>query len=310
MPPVAPPPASIGPFAVERKLFTSGMSESWLVHDPARPEVRLVLKRNLVDDNRTAWEELLRNEVEYLVRLRHPNVVRILPFRVHGVGAKGRVFLARESDQEAAPWFFVMEYITGGALESLADKLKLYPLGWRLELFYQVLIVVDYMHRLKLAHCDIKPGNILFRVPPNPAVLPRPVLIDFGSVSAADHTRRPSGTVRYTAPEFLEAIHRPDLSTDHLVPWKADIWALGALLFEIVSGRPLINEQDRKRATTSTIRGEFDDLTKLDPTVPKLLARLVNFMISKEMSDRPPTSKIIEILEQQILPPPFIHAAP
>ena len=116
MPPVAPAPTAIGPFTVERKLFTSGMSESWLVFDAARPELKLVLKRNLVDDNRVAWEELLRTEVEYLVRLRHPNVVRILPFRVHGVGAKGRVFLARESDQEAAPWFFVMEYITGGAL--------------------------------------------------------------------------------------------------------------------------------------------------------------------------------------------------
>jgi serine/threonine protein kinase len=309
--PAHPHPAAhaIGPFAVDRKMFTSGMSEAFLVYDPSRPDMRLVLKRNLTGDNRLAWEELLRNEVEYLVRLRHPSVVRICPFHLRGVGAKGRVFLARETETDTSPWFFVMEYIGGGSLESAAATIKTFPLGWRLELFYQIIIAIDYMHRMKLAHCDLKPGNILFRMAPNAAYMPRPVLIDFGSVSPADRLRRPSGTVRYASPEMLQAINRPDIPTDHIVPWKNDIWALGALLFEIVTGRPLINEQDRSRATTSTMRGEFDDLQKIDPTVPKVLARLVNFMTSKEMTDRPPTSKIIEILEQQVLAPPFISAA-
>jgi serine/threonine protein kinase len=305
------PPASvqrIGPFTVEQRLFASGISEAFLVRDPERPDVRLVLKRNLATGDRHANEDMLRFEVEHLARLRHPGVVRIFPFKPHGVGAKGKVYLARESDQDDAPWFFVMEYIGGGPLEAHAAQIKTFPLGWRLELFYQLVIVVDYMHKLKLAHCDLKPGNLLFRAPPAPHLLPRPVLIDFGSVSPADRLRRVSGTLRYAPPEIIEAINRPDISTDHVLPWKADIWALGALLFEIVTGRPLINEQDKTKATTSTMRGEFDDIQKVDPSVPRKLARLVNFMISKDMADRPPTSKIVEILEQQILAPPYITA--
>jgi serine/threonine protein kinase len=308
MPPAADDPTTIGPFRVERRLYTSGMSEGFLVADAVRPVAWLLLKRNLTGENRLACEEMLRVEVEQLVRLRHPNVVRIFPFKPHGTGTRDRVFMARESEQDDAAWFFVMEYIGGGGLEAHADRIKTYPLGWRLELFYQVLIVVDYMHKLRLAHLDLKPGNILFRTPPVANALPRPVLIDFGSVSPADRLRRPSGTLRYASPEMLQAINRPDVPTDHIVPWKADIWALGALLFEIVSGRPLINQQDRSKATTSTMRGEFDDLREIDPSVPKLLARLVNFMISKDIADRPPTSKIIEILEQQIIAPPFISA--
>jgi serine/threonine protein kinase len=300
--------AAIGPFSVDRQLFSSSISEAFLVRDRARPEVQLVLKRNVTTGNRHAAEDMLRSEVEYLARLRHPNVVRIYPFKPHGVGAKGKVYLARQSDQEDAPWFFVMEHIGGGGLETHLKQIKTFPLGWRLELFYQTVVVVDYMHKLKLAHLDLKPGNLLFRAPPAPDALPRPVLIDFGSVSPADRLRRPSGTLRYASPEMLEAINRPDISTDHILPWKADIWALGALLFEIVSGRPLINEQDKSKATTSTLRGEFDDLRQVDPAVPSKLARLVNFMISKEVADRPPTGKIIEIMEQQILAPPYISA--
>jgi len=309
--PTPPSPAveRIGPFMIERRLFASGISEAFMVRDESRPNTRLVLKRNLVaTENRMAAEDMLRSEVEYLARLRHPNIVRIFPFKPHGTGAKGKVYLARDSDQDDSAWFFVMEHIAGGGLEEHAARIKTFPLGWRLELFYQIVVVVDYMHRLRLAHGDLKPSNLLFRAPPAANALPRPVLIDFGSVSPADHLRRPSGTLRYAPPEMLEVINRPDISTDHVIPWKADIWALGALLFEIVTGRPLINEQDKTKATTSTMRGEFDDIRQIDPTVPSKLARLVNFMISKQVSDRPPTGKVIEILEQQIIAPPYIDA--
>lgn len=294
----------IGPYTVERQLFTSGISELFLVHEGRRPAVKMVLKRHLAEQDREVYEALLRAEAEHLSQMRHPSIVRIFPLDLKGVKAK--VYWARESPD--GPWFYVMEYIEGGGLEGHSAMIKTFPLGWRLELYYQILLTIDYMHRLRWAHCDIKPGNILFRALPNPNAMPRPVLIDFTSVSPADRLSRPSGTLRYASPEMVDAINRPDIRTDHIRPYKADIWSLGALLFEIVTGRPLINEQDKARATTSTMRGEFDDMTKVDPTVPKVLARLVNFMTAKDPRDRPPTTKVIEILELEVMPPPFISA--
>jgi serine/threonine protein kinase len=296
---------TIGAFTLEQKLATSGMSEIYLAHETKRPNFKMVVKLQLTTGAREAYAEVLRQEAVLLNQMRHPNIVRIYPVSVEGV--KNKVFAAQAMELPNAPWYFVMEFVSGGDMLTYTELLKSYPLGWRLEMFYQLLLTVEYIHDQGWAHCDLKPSNVLFRGAPSAGSFPRIALVDFGSVSPVDRMLRPSGTVRYSPPEMLAAINNPNL-IDQVKPGKVDIWALGAILFEIVTGRFMINEQDHDRAVAAVKRGVYDDIQELDPTVPRPLARLVNFMTQPDAARRPTPARVIEIIEQDVMLPPFVKA--
>jgi len=296
---------TIGAFSIEQKLATSGMSNIYLCHETKRPNLKMVLKIQLTTGAKDAYAEVLRQEATLLNQMRHPNIVRIYPLHVEGL--KQRVFSAQEPNWHDAPWYFVMEYVSGGTLENYTEVIKKFPLGWRLELVYQLLLTVEYIHDQGWAHCDLKPSNVVFRSAPNANTMPRIALVDFGSLSPVDQLLRPSATVRYSSPEMLEAIENPRLISN-VRPSKSDVWALGALIFEIVTGRALINEMDRDVAIAAVKSGHYDDMQELDPTVPRSLARLVDFMTQRDSARRPTPARVIEILEQDVMLPPFVKA--
>jgi serine/threonine protein kinase len=296
---------TIGGFTLEQLLATSGMSEIYVAHDTQRPNYKMALKIQLTSGARDAYGELLRQESNLLNQMRHPNIVRIYP--VNAPGVKQKVFAAQALERPYTPWYFVMEYMSGGVLEAYTEVIKKFPLGWRLELIYRLLLTVDYIHDQGWAHCDLKPSNVLFRSAPNVNMMPQMALVDFGSVSPIDRLLRPTGTVRYCAPEVLEALANPR-KIDQVKPGKADVWALGALVFEIVTGRPLINEMDRERAIAAVMRGTYDDMQEIDPTVPRPLAGLVRYMTQRDAARRPTPARVIEIIEQDVLLPPFVKA--
>jgi len=295
----------IGAFTIEQKLATSGMSEIYLAHETKRPNFKMVLKMQLTTGAKDAYAEVLRQEAMLLNQMRHPNIVRIYPVAVEGV--KNKMFSAQAQEVAGLPWYFVMEFVSGGDMVTYTEVIKKFPMGWRLEMFYQLLLTVEYVHDQGWAHCDLKPPNILFRSAPNASQMPRVALVDFGSVSPVDRLLRPSGTVRYSPPEMLDAFDNPR-AIDQVKPSKVDIWALGALLFEIITGRYLINEQDHDGAVAAIRRGQFDDMQEMDPTVPRALARLVDFMTQREAARRPTPARVIEIMEQDVMLPPFVKA--
>jgi serine/threonine-protein kinase len=306
---LAPPdaePNTVGPFEIEAPLSQGGMARIFLAHHRRRPTIRVVVKipraangdRNF-DDN--MWQE----EAQRLNELRHPNIVRICPFETEN---REVTLVSRALNLSGQPMYYVMEYVAGSSLKDAFRVIREFPIGWRLELFYQVLVTIHFMHTLGWAHCDLKPGNILFRAPPSENTLPRAVLIDFGTLSPVNRLNHRVGTVSYAAPEMIDAIRRPDVRPDFVTPRRADIWSLGALLFEIVSGRSLVNVSDIERAKTSTIAGKFDDLRDIEPKAPASLSGLVKLMTAKDPTQRPQTGEIIQIIERDVRFPPFFQA--
>jgi eukaryotic-like serine/threonine-protein kinase len=300
-------PGRIGPFEVEQGLSAGGMGQLYVAHHIRRPNIRVVIKVPHQDtkagfDDTSMWQQ----EAERLNELRHPNIVRICRFEAEN---RQTVLTSRAFNLPGTPLYYVMEYIPSGDLKSHLPTVREFSFGWRLELFYQILIGMDYMHAMGWAHCDLKPANLLFRAPPDKTMMPRPVLIDFGSVSPVNRLSHLVGTVCYAAPEMLEALRRPDVKPDYVNPRRADIWSLGAILFEIVSGRPMVDAKDFDAAASSTIRGKFDDLVEVAPDAPATLSLLVKRMTDKEAMQRPLTKDIIQIIERDIRFPPFFRAA-
>ena len=291
----------IGPYVIEKSLSQDGgMSQVFLAHDEQRPLYKAALTvQRTHNENRAAFQDLLRYESEVLQRLRHPGIVHIYPLHIDRVVT----YAARAHIQEGKPWYFAMEYIQYNSLDTYIKKIRKYPLSWSLELFYQILLIVHYMHRIGYAHSDLKPSNIMFRTPPAPDQVPSPILVDFGSATQIQRgIKELSASLRYAPPEVILALERKDIPPHELIPKprKVDIWALGAILFEIVTGRPLINKRSRKNITSTIVQGELDDLRSRRPEVHVSLDKLLSVMLSRQAERRPDTKTIIVAIEERI----------
>lgn len=290
----------LGNYQIEKHLSKKGAtSQIFLAKNNERPELHAALKVHLTNDNR--YQDLLRKEADVLSRLHHPGVVRIYPQYING----RVVYEARADLHRDQPWYFVMEHITGPSLDQLIDKqiIKKYPIAWIIELFYQLLTIVNFLHKAGYAHCDLKPSNILLRYPPSATQIPYPVLVDFGSVTSIKSSpANLAGTILYLPPEAIMLVVRSDITPKELSlrPDKVDIWSLGAIFFEMLTGRPLINHKSKEQATTSILQGQLDSLKSERPDINPSLDILLRNMISKEAEKRPPVHQLIAALEEDI----------
>ena len=168
-----------------------------------------------------AYDERIRSEFLALRELRHPAIAKALHFGV--------------SETSGAP-FFTLEYVEGSSLADYVASLAAGApaaaerrLAAALWIFTVVTSAVAYLHRRGILHLDVKPDNILV-VDLGPDFPPHPVLIDFGLVHrpSSRGARFAHGTLPYMAPEFFSggAPGPP-----------ADVYALGATFYRVLSGR-------------------------------------------------------------------------
>jgi eukaryotic-like serine/threonine-protein kinase len=302
----------LGPFIINKLLADNGgMSRIYLANEADRPSSAVVIKLNLpTSDNRNAYQDLLRKETRYLQLFRHPGVVRIFPVRMD----KYVSYEARVEIDGCDYWYFVMEHISGDNLATLTKRLvEKMPLEWRIELFYQLLIIVQYLHRSGFGHCDLKPDNILLRESASANRLPQPVLLDFGCTAQIGRPMdQVAASLRYSPPEVIVAMQREDMAPQNfpLFPDKIDIWALGAIFFELVTGRMLLPQKSREEIRTSVLRGELAAIRDYRPELHHSLDKLLHVMLRKEPLERPDIDTIIKAIEERIscIKPPRIFS--
>lgn len=155
--------------------------------------------------------ERFRSERQILANLEHPGIARLLD---GGVSDDGRPYA-------------VVEYVDGETLTAHCDARQA-DLAYRLTLFVQVCEVVAYAHQSLIVHRDLKPGNIL--VTPNGRVK----LLDFGVAKRLDLNGKQEGDATRTPITFDYAA--PEQLTGQAVTTATDVYALGVLLFELLSG--------------------------------------------------------------------------
>jgi serine/threonine protein kinase len=164
-----------------------------------------------------------QHERQILASLEHPNIARLLD---------------GGTTEDGVP-YFVMEYIEGHRIDRYAEEHQL-PISERLELFRQVCSAVSYAHQRLVVHRDLKPSNILV----TSAGVPK--LLDFGIAKIIQPndsgealptvTAVPIMTPEYASPEQIEGAPATTLS---------DVYSLGAVLYELLAGRPPYRLQNR-----------------------------------------------------------------
>ncbi len=210
-----PPPERLGPYKIVRMIGEGGMGAVYLAErddDEFLQQVAIKMARGLLDPERVRQ---FRTERQILAWLEHKNIARLLD---GGTTADGLPYL-------------VMEHVEGLPIDKFCDQARLDVAG-RLRLFLDVCDAVSHAHRSLIVHRDIKPGNIMVT---SDGV---PKLLDFGIArlaldGRADHGPGPH---RMMTPFYAS----PEVVRGGQVTTSADVYALGVLLHELLTGtRPL-----------------------------------------------------------------------
>lgn len=204
-------PSRIGPYSLIRLIGAGGIGSVYLAERVrgGAPQ-RLALKVLSPHAAGPAFIERFHREQHILGSLDHPNITRMLEA---GVSESGQPYLA-------------MEYVDGDHLDSYCDKRKL-GIRERIVIFRQVCDAVSYAHRNLIVHLDLKPSNILVNA--EGAVK----LLDFGTSKLIQPdsflTTTVLATPAYASPEQLR---------NEPVTTACDIYSLGAVLSDLLAGRP------------------------------------------------------------------------
>jgi serine/threonine protein kinase/lipopolysaccharide biosynthesis regulator YciM len=228
----------VGPYELVRKLGEGGMGAVWVAEqsEPVRRRVALKVIKPGMDSERIIRR--FGQERQALALMDHENIARVLDA---GATPEGRPY-------------FVMELIEGVPITHYCDEHRL-PLRERLELFVPVCQAVQHAHQKGVLHRDVKPSNVLVAVRDG---RPVPKVIDFG-VAKALHRRLADeslstepgallGTLEYMSPEQAK-------SSGLDVDTRADVYALGVLLYEMLTGTtPFDRKRLRETAFPETLR--------------------------------------------------------
>lgn len=314
-------PSRMGNYRISEKISKSGCAIIYKALDSRdRPLVIKCAKTRDAKNHPTdIYNGLLHRECEALQELWHPGVVHLYPINTQ----QNVTYIAQDPHANDKPWYVALEFIQGQHLAAYLPKIAKLPIEWRLELFYQLLLIVDYLHSAKdparcpryyngLAHCDLKPMNIMLRADPDQYLVPNPVLIDFGTCSEVSKlTSQPSASIPYTAPEMLAFIHAKEAnqSTDNLqiIPAKVDVYALGIIFAELMTGKEYMSHLTKEVKASKIIAGENPSLNQIDPTLAKNLNDYFWHMAARDPHHRKTVPQLIKALDEYLAPPPRLE---
>jgi serine/threonine protein kinase/tetratricopeptide (TPR) repeat protein len=207
----------VGSYQIVEEIGSGGMGEvyrAFRADDQYRQQVAVKVVRQ--DRNSDAVIERFRNERQILADLDHPNIARILD----------------GGTAEAGDPFFVMELIDGLPIDEYCDRRAL-SITERLQLFCLVCSAVEYAHRHLIVHRDIKPGNILVTADGVAK------LLDFGIAKILDapsidgRAQAKTAMLRPLTPGYAS----PEQITGVTITTASDVYSLGVVLYELLTGR-------------------------------------------------------------------------
>jgi serine/threonine protein kinase len=245
-----------GRYRIDRVLGRGGMAVVYLARDEElhRRVAVKVLADHLVGDQ--SFRARFLQESRLASRLSHPNVVQ-----VYDAG-----------DADGRP-YIVMEYVPGGTVAQ-RDGLTWEP---TVALALQACAGLQHAHDAGLVHRDVKPANLLVR---DDDVLK---IADFGIARAAELTRLTShGTVLGTA-----AYLSPEQAAGEEVTAAADIYSLGAVLYELLTGRTPFEFDSLAELAALQAGGQIAPVRDLEPSVPEPVEAAVMHALARDPRFRP-----------------------
>jgi serine/threonine-protein kinase len=256
------PGDSVGPYRVQSMLGEGGMGRVYRALGPAGDEVALkVVKAELAKDE--VFRRRFEREASAAARVNHTNVVPVVDTGEYN----GIPYLAQQ-------------FITGGSLEDKIKRETRLALREAVDLCTQVADGLDALHAEGLIHRDVKPGNILLDGSG------KAYITDFGLMKdrEASVLTRPGqalGSMDYMAPEQIRGEE---------VTAQSDVYALGCVMIECLSGAPPFADRQGMRILWAHLQEEPPDPSAGRDDLPPDVGWAVTRALEKEPEKRPPTA--------------------
>jgi eukaryotic-like serine/threonine-protein kinase len=266
----------IGHYRIESLIGVGGMGEVYLARDErlGRKAALKLLPQSLTTDETQL--DRFKNEARTASALNHPNILT-----VYEIGAEGNVH------------FIATEFIEGITLRVALASGRMSAHG-ALEIAVQVASALAAAHDAGVVHRDIKPENIMLR--PDGYVK----VLDFG-IAKLTEQRRMSDDHRVETTALLQTRPGLVLGTAHYmspeqargrkVDARSDIWSLGVVLYEIVTGSPPFRGETPSDCIAAILRAEPAPLSSISPDVPAKLESILQKALRKNTAERYQTIK-------------------
>jgi serine/threonine-protein kinase len=257
----AAPPEILGNrYQILEPLGVGGMANVYHARDlNLQRDVALKLLRDdFVED--ASFRVRFLQEARAAANLIHPNIVTIYDF-----------------GYDPGRYFIIMEYVQGTDLKTLLRRRGAFPVAEAVDLMVQICAGIGYAHRAGLIHCDLKPHNILVTADG------RGKITDFG-ISRALATVRPDekASVVWGSPQYFA----PEQAAGGPPSPASDVYALGVILYEMLTGRLPFESSDPGRLGELHLTATPPSPRGLNPVIPEPLERIVLKVLAKEPSSR------------------------
>ncbi|HEY5610812.1 MAG TPA: protein kinase [Thermoanaerobaculia bacterium] len=258
--------AKLGPYQIVKPVGSGGMGDVYLASDTRldRQVALKVLPSEFSED--AERKERFQREAKTISQLAHPNICTLFDI----------------GEQEGVD-YLVMEYLEG---ETLAEKKKPLPIPLALKIGAQIAEGLAAAHRQGIVHRDLKPGNVII------TKMGAVKLLDFGLakdvVAIAIRTRGSDekpltaegmivGTLAYMAPEQIEGLE---------VDARTDIFALGTILYELVTGKRAFEGETKASLMAAILERDPASVSGVEPRVPPIVDHIIRRCLAKEPEER------------------------
>lgn len=254
-------------FKIEKELGRGGMGVVYKAHELSlnRKVALKLLSHRLCDD--TEFVERFKREARIIAALNHPNLVRILSYgETQGI------------------YYFAMEYLTGRDLGQILKEKRQLPLDEALSIVSQVAGALADAGARGVVHRDLKPANIMVDE------LGRVKVTDFGVAHFEGTENRLTRTGLFLGtPEYAS----PEQATGKTLDGRSDIYALGAVLYAMLSGRAPVTGASPLAVVAKIATEPVVPIRQLYPELPVPVCDLVDKMMARDIDERFQTAEAV-----------------
>ncbi|HEX5632816.1 MAG TPA: serine/threonine-protein kinase, partial [Gemmatimonadales bacterium] len=256
--------ALAGRYRLERELGAGGMAIVWLAED-VKHRRKVAIKVLRPELAASLGPARFVREIEIAAQLQHPHILPLLD--------------SGEADGLA---YYVMPYVEGESLRERLQRETALPLGEAVAIVREVADALAYAHRRGVVHRDVKPDNVMLADG-------HALVMDFGVAKAVSEARESMttvgmaiGTPAYMAPE--------QAAGDPNVDYRADIYALGCLAYELLGGRPPFTGSTPQQVLGAHISKVPEPLGTVRQGLPPVLESAVMRCLAKAPDERWPNA--------------------